>query len=90
MQHSNCVIDNFIVVLHYFLGMFKVSVFATMESLQEKPPCDVNAILTKELTSLAPSGVTTNQSCLPPIINTLEEVDNSREFDNVEDDEKNI
>ncbi|CAK9858872.1 unnamed protein product [Sphagnum jensenii] len=57
-----------------------------MESLQEEPPCDVSVISTEELASLAPSGVTTNRSCLPPIINIVKEVDNSKKFDNVEED----
>jgi len=74
----------------YFLNTFRVSVFAAMESLQEEPPCDVSVISTEELASLAPSGVTTNRSCLPPIINIVKEVDNFREFDNVEDDEGSI
>ncbi len=90
MQHNTCAIDNFNVVLHYFLGKFRVSVLVTMESLQEEPPCDVNVISTKELSSLAPSSVTTDRSCLAPIINTMEEVDNFRESENVEKDEGNI
>jgi hypothetical protein len=71
----------------YFLNTFRVSVFAAMESLQEEPPCDVSVM---SLASLAPSGVTTNRSCLPPIINIVKEVNNSREFDNVEEDEGSI
>jgi hypothetical protein len=70
--------------------MFRVLVFATMELLQEDPPCDVNVILTKELTPLALSSITIDQSYLVPIINVLEEVDNSRESHSVEEDEGSI
>jgi hypothetical protein len=61
-----------------------------MESVQGEPPCDVNVISTKKLTSLAPSSITTNQSCLTPTINIVEDVDNSQEFDNIEEDEGSI
>jgi len=64
--------------------------FAAMQSLQEEPPCDVNVIPTKELASLAPSDITTNRSCLVPIINVVEEVDNFGESNNVEEDKENI
>ncbi len=67
MQHNNCVISNFDVVLHYFLGTVKFLVFAIMKSLQEEPPCDLKVILTKELSSLPPSGITTNRSVLSPL-----------------------
>jgi hypothetical protein len=67
--------------------MFRVSMFATMELLQEEPPCDVNVILTKELTTLALSSITTDRSCFAPIINIVEEVDKSRESNSVEEDE---
>ncbi len=90
MQHNNYAIDNFNVVLHYFFGMFWVSMFATMELLQEECTCDVNVILTEEFTSLALSSITTDRSYFVPIINVVEEVDKSRESDSVEEDEGNI
>jgi hypothetical protein len=34
--------------------------FATIELLQEEPPCDVNVILTEELASLAFNSITTD------------------------------
>jgi len=49
----------------------------------------VKSMPTEELASLAPSNVTTYQSCLAPI-NTMEEVNNSRKSKSVEKDEKNI
>ncbi len=64
--------------------------FATMELLQEEPPCDVNVILTKEFTSLAFNNITIDRSCFPPIINIVEEVNKSRESDSVEEDEGSI
>ncbi len=64
--------------------------FATMELLQEEPPCDVNVILTEELTSFALSSITTDRSCFAPIINIVEEVDKSRKSNSVEEDEGSI
>ncbi len=61
-----------------------------MKSLQEEPPCDVNVILTKELSSLPPSGITTDQSCFAPIINAMEEVDNFGKSNNIDEDKGSI
>ncbi len=90
VQHNNCAIENFNVVSHYFLCMFRVSMFAAMQLLQEEPPCDVNVIATKELASLAPNGITTNWSYFVPIINVVEEVANFGEFDSVNEEKKSI
>jgi len=61
-----------------------------MESLQGELLCDVNAISNKETSSLTPSGITIRRSCLIPTINTMEDVNNFENFDNVEEDEGNI
>ncbi len=64
--------------------------FATMELLQEEPPCDVNLILTEEPTSLALNNITIDRSCFTPIINIVKEINKSRESDSVEEDEGSI
>ncbi len=64
--------------------------FATMELLQEEPPCDVNLIVLEEFASLAFNSITTDRSCFAPIINVVEKVDNYRESNSVEEDEGSI
>jgi hypothetical protein len=48
--------------------MFRDSVFAIIELLQEELPCDVNVILIKELASLTPSGITTEVVLFPLVM----------------------
>ncbi len=64
--------------------------FATMELLQEELPCDVNVIPIKELASLTLSGITTDRSCLVPIINVMEEVNNFGDSNSAEVDKESI
>jgi hypothetical protein len=61
-----------------------------MELLQEEPPCDVNVIPIEELASLTPSGITTDRSCLVPIINVMEKVANFGESHSAKVDKESI
>ncbi len=71
-----------------FFLCLKLWVIAAMESSQGKPSCEFNVNLAKWLSSLAPSGITTNWNCLTPITINVEGVDNVGEFDNVEEDKE--
>jgi hypothetical protein len=58
---------------------------AARESLQGKPSCELNVNQTKWFSSLAPSGIITNQSCLMPITINVD-IDNVGKIDSVKED----
>jgi hypothetical protein len=71
-------------------AIFNFGLIAKSIKELEGASCDVNVILIEEFTSFALSSITTDRSCLVPIINVVKEVDNSRESDSVEEDEGSI
>ncbi len=62
--------------------------FAALESLQGKHPCEFNVHPIEKLSSLALNSVITNQSA--SITNNMEDINNTRKSNNVEEDERNI
>jgi hypothetical protein len=59
-----------------------------MELLQGEPPCELNVSLIMKLSSLPPSNITIDRNCLVPITNIVENVENSKKFDNIKEDKE--
>jgi hypothetical protein len=58
-----------------------------MDLLQGKPPCEFNVSLIVKLSSLTPNIIVTNRSCIVCITNIVENVDNSKKFNSIKEDE---